>query len=184
VGLSREYVQEPGVVDRELIAMLERALELTRGERTITRVRLLSRLCGAIYFSASRERMQACSSEAWEIASELEDPEALAYACAARRRALWDPGHLEERLEASTRMLTLASQVGSLELELQAHAWLVVDLLERGDREAFLAPIDDCYALVALIRSRWKGFAGGEEVWREIDGFFDRLRAQARTEVA
>jgi tetratricopeptide (TPR) repeat protein len=142
VGLSREYVQEPGVVDRELIAMLERALELTRGERTITRVRILSRLCGAIYFSDGRERMEALSGEAWEIASELADPEALAYACAARRRALWDPGHLEERLEAATRMLTLASQVGSLELELQAHAWLVVDLLERGDRDAVDAQIE------------------------------------------
>jgi hypothetical protein len=54
----------------------------------------------------------------------------------------------------------------------------------RGTREHFLVPIDDCYALVALIRSRWKGFAGGEEVWREIDRFFDRLRAKARTEVA
>jgi hypothetical protein len=54
----------------------------------------------------------------------------------------------------------------------------------RGVRQHFLVPIDDCYALVALIRSHWKGFAGGEEVWREIDRFFDRLHAQARTEVA
>ena len=54
----------------------------------------------------------------------------------------------------------------------------------RDTRAHFLVPIDDCYALVALIRSRWKGFAGGEEVWREIDRFFERLRARARTEVA
>ncbi len=142
ISLSREYVQEPGVIDEELIAMLSRALELTEGERTLTRVKLLSRLCGAIYFSSRRSAMEECSEEAWAIAEELGDPEARAYACAARRRALWDPAHLSERLSCSTRMLTLASAVGSLELELQAHAWLVVDLLERGDREAVDAQIE------------------------------------------
>jgi predicted ATPase/tetratricopeptide (TPR) repeat protein len=142
ISLSREYVQEPGVVDEELIGMLERSLELTQGDRSLTRVKLLARWCGAIYFSARRPSMAASSEEAWEIAEELDDPEARAYACAARRRALWDAAHLSDRLACSTRMLTLASQVGSLELELQAHAWLVVDLLERGDREAVDAQIE------------------------------------------
>lgn len=48
-----------------------------------------------------------------------------------------------------------------------------------GRREHFLVPIDDCYALVALIRSRWKGLAGGSEVWLEIERFFDVLRTRA-----
>jgi tetratricopeptide (TPR) repeat protein len=166
IGLSREYVQEPGVVDRELISTLERALELTGGERTITRVKLLSRLCGAIYFSDARELMQTCSTEAWTLADELGDPEALAYACAARRRALWDPAHLAERLDASTRMLTLASQVGSLELELQAHAWLVVDLLERGDRDAVDAQIDAFSA--GAQRLRQPLYIWNAIVWRSM----------------
>ena len=46
-------------------------------------------------------------------------------------------------------------------------------------RDHFLVPIDDCYALVALIRSHWKGLAGGTEVRRELGRFFGRLRAQA-----
>jgi tetratricopeptide (TPR) repeat protein len=166
VSLSREYVQEPGVVDRELISMLERALELTQGERTITRVKLLSRLCGAIYFSEGRERMQGCSTEAEAIAEELGDPEAKAYACAARRRALWTPAHLAERLDASTRMLTLASQVGSLELELQAHAWLVVDLLERGDRDAVDVQIDAFSA--GAQRLRQPLYVWNAIVWRSM----------------
>jgi predicted ATPase len=49
IGASRGYVQPPGVVDLELIAMLERALEMMSGERTLMRVRLLARLCGALY---------------------------------------------------------------------------------------------------------------------------------------
>jgi tetratricopeptide (TPR) repeat protein len=141
VGASRRYVQPPGVVDVELIAMIERALELEPG-RTLMRVRLLACLCGAIYYSPDRDRMESLSQEAIEIATELGDPEARAQACGARRRVLWDAPHLQERIEVSTEMLTLARQIGNLELELQAHAWLVVDLLERGDRDAVDAQME------------------------------------------
>jgi hypothetical protein len=42
--------------------------------------------------------------------------------------------------------------------------------------ESYLVPIDACYELVGLVRLHWRGFDGGEEAWRQIDGFFDRLR--------
>ena len=44
-------------------------------------------------------------------------------------------------------------------------------------REYFIAPIDLCFELVGLIRIHWRGFSGGEEVWREIDRFFSRLQS-------
>ncbi len=47
IGASRRYVQPPGVVDTELIAMIERALEL-EPERSLVRLRLLASLCGSI----------------------------------------------------------------------------------------------------------------------------------------
>src|SRR5205085_8733263 len=40
IGASQRYVQQPGVVDEELIAMLERALEAQDGRLSIERVRL------------------------------------------------------------------------------------------------------------------------------------------------
>ncbi len=43
-------------------------------------------------------------------------------------------------------------------------------------REYFIAPIDVCFELVGLIRIHWRGFSGGEDVWREINGFFARLK--------
>jgi len=142
IGASSRYVQEPGVVDEELIAMLQQALEMSAGERTLSRVTLLGRLCGAIYYSPSlRGQMGALSDEAGAIAEELGDVEAQAYAWAARRRARWEPGELEDRLTASTELLRCARQIGNLELELQAHAWLVVDLLERGERDAVEAQV-------------------------------------------
>ena len=49
----------------------------------------------------------------------------------------------------------------------------------QGAREHWLVPVDECYRLVGLIRTRWKGLAGGEEVWAEIERFFDRLRELA-----
>ena len=63
IGASRRYVQPPGVVDTELIAMIERALEL-EPDRSLVRVRLLACLCGAIYYSPERDRMRALSDEA------------------------------------------------------------------------------------------------------------------------
>lgn len=49
-----------------------------------------------------------------------------------------------------------------------------------GARRQWLAPIGECYRLVATIRVRWKGLSGGNEVWTEIDDFFDDLDRRAR----
>jgi hypothetical protein len=51
----------------------------------------------------------------------------------------------------------------------------------RGDREHFLVPIDECYSLVGLIRTHWRGLSGGREVWEKIEGFFEELREGSRT---
>jgi hypothetical protein len=49
-----------------------------------------------------------------------------------------------------------------------------------GAHEHWLVPVDRCYALVGLIRTRWKGFGGGKEVWDEIDEFFADLRRRGK----
>ena len=50
----------------------------------------------------------------------------------------------------------------------------------RENREYFIAPIDKCYELVGLIRSKWTGLSGGTEVWRDIDAFFSLLKDRSR----
>jgi hypothetical protein len=45
--------------------------------------------------------------------------------------------------------------------------------------EYYVVPIDECFKLVGLIRSRWQGLSGGTEVWKEIGQFFAGLRARA-----
>lgn len=45
--------------------------------------------------------------------------------------------------------------------------------------EYFLVPIDECYKLVGLIRTHWRGLSGGTEVWREISSFFTTLKKRS-----
>jgi hypothetical protein len=51
----------------------------------------------------------------------------------------------------------------------------------RGAGEHYLVPIDECYALVGLIRTRWRGLSGGGEVWEGIGRFFEELRGRSRS---
>jgi DNA-binding SARP family transcriptional activator len=152
IGSSRRYIQQPGVVETEVIELLQRALAANQREHSAIRVRLLARLCGALYYSPERDRMPALADEAVALAHELDDPEAKAHACAAQRRTLWSPAKLQARLEASTEMLTSARAAEDLELELQAHAWLAVDLLESGDRDAVDAQMESFVAGAERLR--------------------------------
>ena len=56
---------------------------------------------------------------------------------------------------------------------------LLVDRARGADRQ-WLVPIDDCYRLVGLIRTGWRGLSGGKQVWTQIDSFFDQLDRQAQ----
>lgn len=43
----------------------------------------------------------------------------------------------------------------------------------------FIVPIDACYQLVGLIRTKWRGLSGGKEVWQAIADFFADLDRRA-----
>ena len=45
--------------------------------------------------------------------------------------------------------------------------------------EYYIAPVDECFKLVGLIRSNWRGFSGGKEAWQVIGEFFVSLRAKS-----
>lgn len=52
-------------------------------------------------------------------------------------------------------------------------------LVNRAGCEYFVLPIDQCYRLVGLMRTHWKGLSGGNEVWREIQLFFAEMKGRA-----
>jgi len=50
-----------------------------------------------------------------------------------------------------------------------------------GAAQYYIAPIDECYKLVGLIRLHWHGLSGGTEVWREVGRFFESLEERIET---
>ncbi len=186
IGASRRYLQPPGVVDQELIGMLDQALEIVTPRRTVMHVRLLSRLCGALYYSPERDRMRALSAEATEIAQQLEEPRATALAAAARRRAYWDPDRLEQRVADATELLRSATTATDAELVLQGHAWLVLDLLEQGDPDGVQAQVEAFTAAARELRQPlylWQ-VAVWRAMWALLAGHLntaDRLANEALT---
>lgn len=88
-------------------------------------------------------------------------------------------GPTESLLELSTWEELEAQNPVLEEMERDVEALLVNRIREA--REHFLVPIDECYRLVGLIRTNWRGLSGGKEVWDEIGQFFESLTMRSRT---
>ncbi len=63
------------------------------------------------------------------------------------------------------------------EMEPDVEALLVNRIGPAG--EYIRAPIDECFKLVGIIRTHWRGLSGGTEVWREIKKFYEGLKERA-----
>jgi hypothetical protein len=123
----------------------------------------------------------AMSDLAWE---ELRIPVDMAFffhSSDERRVLAYYPGPMgptESQLElVSWQELELANPILT-EMEADVEALLVNRV--RGARGHWLVPLDECYGLVGVIRTRWRGLTGGSEVWQEIDRFFEELDRRAR----
>lgn len=50
----------------------------------------------------------------------------------------------------------------------------------RGEEAcSYVVPIDACYELVGLVRSKWTGVSGGDDVHSAIEAFFERIAERA-----
>jgi hypothetical protein len=78
-----------------------------------------------------------------------------------------------EIVQENSRLNRLQPDIESLLVNRIGHAHGM------SQAEYYIAPIDECYRLVGLIRANWKGLSGGSEVWAEIGRFFSALRAAA-----
>jgi hypothetical protein len=120
-----------------------------------------------------RERLAELelSDEMWE---ELRLPVDIAFflrSSAEERTVAFYPGPM-----GATECL-LTFDLGVFErLEPDVEALLVDRHL--GAREHWIVPIDDCFRLVGLIRTHWKGLTGGRDVWAEIGRYFAGLEGR------
>jgi len=64
------------------------------------------------------------------------------------------------------------------EIEPEAEV-LIVDRMG-GVTGAAIAPTDQAYRLVGLVKANWEGISGGAGVERAVAGFFEELRERAR----
>jgi hypothetical protein len=123
----------------------------------------------------------AIGEQAWE---ELRIPVDMAFffhSSAAERVLAYYPGPMgptESQLQLSSwRELEAENPILS-ELAPDVEALLVNRV--GGARGYWLVPLDECYSLVGLIRTRWRGLSGGSEVWGAIENFFEQLNRRAR----
>ena len=83
-------------------------------------------------------------------------------------------------LEAWNEIAAVSPELQQMEPDVEA---LLVNRIghARGFTQAeyYLLPIDQCFKLVGLIRSQWRGFSGGTEVWQQIGDYFAELRRNA-----
>jgi tetratricopeptide (TPR) repeat protein len=168
-----------GVVDDELIELLEEALAEVGSDDAVLRTRLLARLAMELYFTDGDERRLALVEQAVEKARGLGDPATLAYALNARHDALWGPQNAEERLAIADEVIQLALDAGDCELESEGHHRRAVTLLEIGDAAAAREAIAAHARLAEELRrpyGRWQAMA-----WRATDALLaGRLEEGAR----
>jgi hypothetical protein len=78
-------------------------------------------------------------------------------------------------LEAWDAIVSGNPALAGLQPDIEA---LLVD--RRGNaRDSFLVSIDECYRLVGLIRTHWRGLSGGAQVQEELARFFAGLKGTA-----
>jgi Family of unknown function (DUF5947) len=88
------------------------------------------------------------------------------------------PAGATEALVSPAAWEALAAEnpvLGELEPDVEA---LLVNRVGGGG-ECYRVGVDECYKLVGVIRTKWRGLSGGQEVWGEIRRFFDGLKGRS-----
>jgi DNA-binding SARP family transcriptional activator len=119
--------------DQRLVPLLEDGLEALGSEDAELRARLLARLAGALRDEHSRERRDAVSREAVELARRSGNAFALGYALDGRAAAIVAPDTIDECLELANELRDVAEQADDRELLISAHFHRFIARITVGD---------------------------------------------------
>jgi DNA-binding SARP family transcriptional activator/tetratricopeptide (TPR) repeat protein len=119
--------------DTLLIPLLEEGLAVLHDDDVELRVRLLARLAGALRDEHSRDRRDAFSREAVELARSTGNVAALAYALDGRAAAIVAADTAGELLALGTELCEVAAQGGDRERVSAGHNWRLMAQLLVGD---------------------------------------------------
>ena len=123
----------PGMVDDDLVAVLEEGLNGLPPDGSALRARLLVRLAVALYYSDQPQRREDLVQEALGIARGLDDPPTLAYVLDQGHIATNGPDTTERGLAWAQELFALADAAGDAELSVRARSWQIDLLLELDD---------------------------------------------------
>lgn len=132
-GYAGRIVWARAGVDDRLVPLLEEGLAALGEGDVELRVRLLSRLAGALRDEHSRDRRDSLSREAVEVARRAESPIALAYALEGRAAAMFGHDNRSELLALGSELRALAERIGDPERVVQAHIFRFMAQLELGN---------------------------------------------------
>ena len=135
-ALGVSELSEAGVIDRELIAMVEEALAGAGAEEGPLRARLLSALGSEVYWE-DPGRADELTATGLAMAERLGDDRGIAAALIRRQFVAGNgPDGPKQRLDEADQMCDLARRMGTPDLEVRAHAYRVRAHLELGNVEA------------------------------------------------
>ncbi len=143
-----DQLSDFGLVNQQLIELLEEALDGLGEHAPALRARVLARLAEALYWvdPAARpgvvERRAALSADAVRLARRAGDPDALAAALHGQCYATWSPANAEQRRGLAAELQQAADSAGNRQMALVGRMWSVLTDLELGDVQAADAEID------------------------------------------
>jgi DNA-binding SARP family transcriptional activator/tetratricopeptide (TPR) repeat protein len=122
--------------DERIVPLLEEGIAVLGDQGDELRVRLLGRLAGALRDEYSRDRRDRLSAEAVELARQIGNAAALAYALEGRAHAIIGPDTVAECLALGSELLEMAAQSEDTERLVAAHMFRIGPLLFVGDVQA------------------------------------------------
>ena len=119
--------------DARLVPLLAEGLAVLADDDVELRIRLVARLAGALRDEHSRDRRDALSREAVELARRTGNPTALAYALDGRAAAIMAPDTVAECLALGSELRDVAERIGDTERIVQAHWHRIIAQVMVGD---------------------------------------------------
>jgi DNA-binding SARP family transcriptional activator len=141
------HLSDFGLVNQQLIELLEEAAAQVGDDALALRARVLGRLAEALYWVDPAQRPGVAderaelSAEAVALARRADDPDALAVALHGRWYGTWRPETAEERRQLAVELHKAAIAAGNWQMALVGRMWSVFTALELGDVSAADAEI-------------------------------------------
>ena len=158
--------QQWDVVPEDTIDDLRWAMgELPPGD-SADRCRVMLALAVMLYYDPSTEaEVTALVEEGVAMARRIGDAELLAWATQTAWKALWTPTHADARLALARESLAATHQAGDPDGEVVASVLLTGNLLELGDRTAY---VDAASATARLAARRRNSYAQVALTWIDL----------------